>query len=109
MNFLLGKKPTIQAIAEVLEDGRAAANREMNKPKYNDYQGREPIIEILVRVQPENEPPFEAKMKTGLTKTYLLSPGVRVKVKYETAKKDHVTMDDENQAILERNPQIIKK
>jgi hypothetical protein len=109
MNFLFGKKPTSLAFAEVLEDGLAVSNLEMKKAKYNEYAGAEPMLEILVRVQPENEPAFEAKMKAGLTKTYLLKPGVRVKVKYEKAKNQNVTLDDDNQAILERNPQLIKK
>jgi hypothetical protein len=66
-------------------------------------------LEILVRVQPENETPFEAKMKAALTMTYLLMPGVRVQVKYRLRDRRQVTLDDESRAILERNPQLIKK
>jgi hypothetical protein len=106
---LFGKKKTVQALAEVLEDGRAMMNELMKQPKYNNYAGAEPMLEIGVRVQPENEPAFEAKMKTGLTHSYLLKPGVRVQVKYEPSKKQRVTFDDETQAILARNPQLVKK
>ena len=106
---LFGKKKTVQALAEVLEDGRAMMNELMKQPKYNNYAGAEPMLEIGVRVQPEYEPPFEAKMKTGLTHSYLLKPGVHVQVKYEPGKKEHVTFDDEAQAILARNPQLVKK
>ena len=67
------------------------------------------MLEIGVRVQPENEPAFEAKMKTGLTHSYLLKPGVRVQVKYEPGKTQQVTFDDEAQAILASNPQLVKK
>lgn len=109
MNFLFGKKPTLQALAEVLEDGQTISAGEMKKPKYNDYRGAEPMFEIAVRVQPVNEPPFEARMKAGLTKMYLLKPGVRVQVNYDPAKRQKVALDDDVQAILERNPQIIKK
>ena len=109
MNFLFGKKASITALAELIEDGRAIANEEMKKPKYKDYAGAEPVIEVLVRVQPENESAFEATMKAGFSKTYLLKPGVRVKVKYQQAGKQQVTLDDEIQAIMERNPQLIKK
>jgi hypothetical protein len=109
MSFLFGKKATAQALAEVLVDGRAIMNQEMSKAKYNEYSGAEPMLEIAVRVQPENEAAFEAKMKVGLTHSYLLKPGVRVRVKYEPGKNPHVTLDDETQAILERNPQLIKK
>ena len=47
-------------------------------------------------------------MKVSLLKAYLLKPGVRVQVKYDPAKKEQVTMDDEAPAILERNPQLKK-
>jgi hypothetical protein len=47
-------------------------------------------------------------MKVGLLKAYLLKPGVRVRVKYDPAKKEQVTMDDEVPEILERNPQLKK-
>lgn len=108
MSFLFGKKQSAQALAEVLEDGREIMNAEMKRPKYNNYSGREVFIEVAARVQPENEPPFEAKMKVSLLKAYLLKPGVKVRVQYDPAKKEQVTMDDEAPAILERNPQLKK-
>ena len=108
MNFLFGKKQSAQSLAEVLEDGREIMNAEMKKPKYNNYAGREVFIDVSVRVQPDNEPSFEAKMKTSLLKAYLLKPGVRVTVKYDPTRKEQVTMDDEPAAILERNPQLKK-
>ena len=108
MSFLFGKKQNVQALAEVLEDGREIMNAEMKKPKYNNYAGREVFIDIAVRVQPENGPSFESKMKTSLLKAYLLKPGVGVLVKYDPAKKGQVIMDDEAAAILERNPQLKK-
>jgi hypothetical protein len=109
MNFFFKNKQTAQAFAEVLEDGRAITAQEMKKIKYQRQYQNEPVIEIGVRVQPDNEPPFEAKMKAGLTKTHLLMPGVRVKVKYDPSQKQQVTLDDDNQEILKRNPQMIKK
>ncbi len=109
MSPLFGKKQAVQALAEVLEDGRAVMAQEMKKPKYREYAGAEPILEIAVRVQPVDEPAFEARMKAGLSKAYLLAPGVRVQVRYEADKPQHVTLDDEMQAILDRNPQLIKK
>lgn len=108
MSFLFGKKQSVQSLAEVLEDGRKLMNTEMKKPKYNNYAGREVFIDVLVRVQPENEAPYETKMKVSLLKAYLLKPGVRVLVKYDPAKKEQVIMDDEAPAILERNPQLKK-
>ncbi len=108
MSFLFGKKQSVQALAEVLEDGREIMNAEMKKPKYNNYSGREVFIEVTARVQPENEPSFEAQMKVSLLKAYLLKPGVKVRVQYDPAKKEQVTMDDEVPEILERNPQLKK-
>jgi hypothetical protein len=108
MSFLFCKKQTSQTLAEVLEDGREKMNAEMKKPKYNNYSGREVFIDVPVRVQPDNEPTFESKMKTSLLKAYLLKAGVRVRVTYDPAKKEQVNLDDEPAAILERNPQLKK-
>lgn len=109
MSFLFGKKQTVQALAVTLEDGREIANREITKLKYRrDYQN-EPMFDILVRVEPLNEPSFEAKMKTGISKTFLLVSGVRVQVQYDPSNHKQVTIDDEPQSILARNPQLSKK
>lgn len=108
MSFLSRKKQSVEALAEVLEDGREIMNLEMKKPKYNNYSGREVFIDVLVRVQPVNDLSFESKMKASLLKSYLLKPGVRVRVQYDPAKKEQVIMDDEPAQILERNPQLKK-
>ena len=108
MNFLFAKKQPISALAELLEDGRAVMNQELKKAKYNQYAGAEPLLEILVRVFPPNEAPFEARMKAGLSKADLLIAGVRVQVKFEAGKPQSVVLDDEIQTILERNPQLSK-
>ena len=108
MGFLFGKKQTVQALAEVLEDGREKMNAEMKKPKFNNYSGREVLLDLAVRVQPQNEPTFEAKMKVGLLKMHLLKAGVVVRVKYDPRKPDQVEYEDEPQAILDRNPQLKK-
>lgn len=108
MNFLFKKKQNVEALAEVLEDGRELMNVEMKKPKYNSYSGREVFIAVAVRVQPENDSTFESKMKVSLLKAYLLKLGVRVRVQYDPTKKEQVIMDDEPAQILERNPQLKK-
>lgn len=108
MSFLFGKKQSVQSLAEVLEDDREIMNTEMKKPKYNNYSGREVFIDVAVRIQPDNEAPYEAKLKVSLLRAYLLRPGVRVLVKYDPAKKEQVLLDDEAPAILERNPQLKK-
>ena len=108
MSFPFGKKQSVQALAEVLEDGREIMNTEMKKPKYNNYSGREVFIGVGVRIQPDHEAPYEARMKVSLLNAYLLKPGGRVRVKYDPAKREQVTMDDEAAQILERNPQLKK-
>jgi len=108
MGFLFGKKQTSQALAEVLEDGRDKMNAEMKKPKFNTYSGPEVFLDLAVRVQPQNEPSFEAKMKVGLLNMHLLKQGVMVRVKYDPQKPAHVEYDDNPQALLDRNP-LLKK
>jgi hypothetical protein len=109
MNFLFGRKKMRQGQAEVLEDGRALATALMQQPKYNNYAGKEPEIEVAVRVQPQDAPPFEAKMKAGVSRSFLLLPGVLVIVEYNAANNSDVTLADELPAILARNPQLNKK
>jgi len=109
MSFLFGKKQTVQAFAVTLEDGREIANREITKLKYRREYQNEPMFDILVRVEPPNEPPFEAKMKAGISKTFLLVTGVRIQVQYDPTNQRKVTIDDDLQAILARNPQLSKK
>ncbi len=108
MSPLFGKKQFTYALAELLEDGREIFNQEMKKIKYRDYRGKEPLIQILARVQPENEPPFEARIKAGIGNAILFKPGVRLRVRYEPGKQQNVVLEDETQAILDRNPQLIK-
>lgn len=80
----------------------------MKKPKFNNYSGAEVFLELTVRVQPENEPSFESKMKVGLLNMHLLKQGVVVSVKYNPRKPEQVEFADEPQAILDRNPQLKK-
>ena len=100
------KKPAVQAIAELLTDGRATMNELLQKPKYRDYRGAEPTIEVAVRVEPTTAAAFEATLKVGITHAYLLKAGVRVQVKYDPARPQQVAFDDDAQAILARNPQL---
>ena len=108
MNFLFGKKEMVPAMAEVLVDAEKIANEEMKKPRYKNYRGAEVMVDVMVRVQPANEPSFETLMKASTFKTFLLKPGVKVKVQYNQKNRKECTLDDEVQAILDRNPQLKK-
>ena len=105
---LFAKKQTVQALAEILEDGREKMNEEMKKPKFNNYSGPEVFLNVAVRVQPHDQPPYEAKMKVGLLQMYLLKQGVTVRVKYDPRKPGQVEYDDDPQSILERNSHLKK-
>jgi hypothetical protein len=100
------KKQTKRAIAEVLENGEAKANAFMSR--IGGYEGAEVFVDVAVRVQPDDGPPFEAVMKAGLLKCFLIKPGVRVMVEYDSRRKENVKLADELPAILERNPQLKK-
>ena len=105
---LFSKKQTLQALAEVLEDGREKMNEEMKMPKYNSYSGPEVFLDVAVRGQPGGEAPYDAKMKVGLLQMYLLKQGVIVRVKYDPRKPEQVEYDDDPQSMLERNSQLKK-
>ena len=109
MGFLFGKKKMVQSLAEVLENGRDKMNQEMSKTKYNSYSGAEPTVNVAVRIHPEGEAPFETSMKAPLTKSFLLLPGVKVTVEYQSGKAKEVTLIDQPQEILDRNAAILKK
>ena len=109
MNFLFGKKPSQTALAEVLADAEAIANAKMASPKYKNYAGPDVMIDVPVRVLPENEPSYETNMKASVLKAFLLKPGVRVLVTGDVKKQGQVSLTDELPAILERNPQLKKQ
>ena len=108
MGSLFGKKQSAHALAEMLENGRERMQAEMKKPRFQNYSGPEVFLDVAVRVQPQNESSYEAKMRVGLLKMYLLKPGVVVRVKYDPRKPEQVEYDDDAPAILDRNPQLKK-
>lgn len=109
MFSLFGKKEETQAAAEILEDGLAIMNQEVQKAKYNNYKGAEPTLSVKVRVQPTDEAPFEATMQVGMKNSFLLKRGVIVRVKYQKGKTDTVSFDDDTQNVLKSNAGILKK
>jgi hypothetical protein len=66
------------------------------------------FLELAVRVQPQNEPSFDAKMKVGILNMHLPKQGINVQVKYDARKPASVEYDDNPQAILDRNPQLMQ-
>lgn len=109
---LFCNKETAQALAEVREDGEASMDKEFGRMKYQgDTSHRHfkvPTIEVAVRVQAPDGPPFEAKMEAGAQNGILLRPGVKVQVEYHADHHDRVKLLDDLPAILARNPQLQK-
>jgi hypothetical protein len=106
---LLFRKQTKVSLAQVLEDARQITNEEMKKPKYKNYRGPDVFVKIKVKVQPDDSPPVEAELKASILETFLLLPGVVVRVKYDPRHPEDVELDDEPQTILDRNPQLKKQ
>jgi hypothetical protein len=111
---LFGYKQSLTALAEVIEDGRAKVNEETKKKIESSNSGDGGLyfdnttLQLAVRVLPENEEPFEAQMETGFTSAFLLKPGVQVLVKYNPKNKAEVSLVDDYNTIVGRNPQLIK-
>ncbi len=56
------------------------------------YQGEDVWLELPVKVQPSDAPPFDAKMKCKLSQTFLLKAGSQVQVRYDPADKSKVIL-----------------
>lgn len=108
MTPLFGHRQEATALAVTLENGREVATAEMKAKahldKYKRY-GAESTYEVKVRVEPENEPPFEATMKVPGSRIYLMSAGVRIRVKYDGRDKK-VEFSDDPRDVRARNPQL---
>ncbi len=56
------------------------------------YEGEDVWLELPVKVQPSDEPAFDAKMKCKLSQTFLLKAGSQVQVRYDPADKSKVIL-----------------
>jgi hypothetical protein len=56
------------------------------------YQGEDVWLDLPVKVQPTDEPAFEAQMKCRLSQTMLLRAGSEVQVHYDPADKSKVIL-----------------
>jgi hypothetical protein len=65
------------------------------------------MVDVSVRVEPEGSPAFQAVMKAGILRTFVLLPGVRVHVKHKGT--SDVVLDDDDASIPERNAAILKR
>ena len=106
MSLLFWKKITLRAMAVTLANGREIADIAMRGILYRNRSMKEPKFDVAVRVLPQNEPAYDAVMRAPLGKCFLLLPGVTVQVRYDPRRPRIVDLDDEVQAILERNPQL---
>lgn len=64
------------------------------------YEGGDQWLELPVRVQPANEPAYEAKMKCRLTQIMPLRAGNEVSVRYDPSNKNRVVLIGDMMSIL---------
>lgn len=104
-----GSKKRVRATAEVLDDGRAAANAELASPVYRgDTHDRhfDSHVRVRVRVRATDRPPFEGEMKAGIGPAALLLPGVVVNVEFDEKDGGGIELLDDLPSILAANPQL---
>jgi hypothetical protein len=103
--FLFGSsKPDATATAEVLVHGRDAMNETLKSPRYNDYKGAEPMVEVAVRVTDDAGKTWDATMEAGLTVVFLLVPGMKVDVKYASKKPARVFLASTQDELMAAAP-----
>lgn len=102
------KKSPQTATAELVDNGREVADQAMKSAKFNTYKGAEPMFPMRVVVRHADGITWDATMEAGPTTAFLLLPGVRVKVKYDAATPEKVTIDATAPEILADNPQLKK-
>ncbi len=67
------------------------------------YKGRDGWLDIDVEVEPDNDPPFDGKMKCQLTASMALTRGMTVNIRYDPKDKSKILlMDDVNQLFYSR-------
>lgn len=103
--FLFGSsKPDATATAEVLVHGREAMNETLKSPRYNNYKGAEPMVEVAVRVTDEAGKTWDATMEAGLSVVFLLVPGMKVAAKYAKKKPERVFLAATQDELLAAAP-----
>ncbi len=95
-------------IKDVQKNGKATKAVVVSSPKDNmkgvqGYEGRDLRLEVVRRIEPADEAPFEAKMKCQLTRiTFgMLESGMTVNAKYDPAHKERVVLADDPQTLLQ--------
>jgi len=108
MSFLFGKKQkqTVTAMAEVMENGASKVKEWLTNNMDKIGKVEMPMFKILVHVTPEGGSPFDAQMETGRPAIDLMRPGVHVWVNYDPNQKEQVSLVDDVNDILTRNPQL---
>jgi hypothetical protein len=94
-------------LKSVQTNGQAAKAVVLSNPKDNlkgvqGYEGRDMWLEVTARIEPADQPPFEAKMKCQLTQIVfgMLEAGMTVNAKYDPVHKDRVVLVDDQQTLL---------
>jgi hypothetical protein len=99
---------TLGWIKDIQTNGKAAKAVIISNPKGNmnsvkGYKGRDMWLEVVARVEPVDEAPFEAKMKCQLSQIAfgMLEAGMMVNAKCDPNHKDRVVLVDDQQTLLQ--------
>jgi hypothetical protein len=65
------------------------------------YEGADLWLDLPVRVEPEGEQPFEAKMKCRLSQSLVVEAGMKVPVRYDPSRRTRVVLLGDVQTLLE--------
>lgn len=102
-------RPTPGWVKQVQAHGRPAAAVVLADPQEvadlqrgGGYEGRDGWIDVAARVQPADEPPFEAAMKCRLSQALfgMLAAGMTVNVRYDPQDRSRVLLVDDVNTLL---------
>src|SRR5688572_21081826 len=95
-------------IKDVQANGRATKAVVISNPKdhlkgVKGYEGSDMWLDVTARIEPADEPSFEAGMKCQLSQIVfgMLEAGMTVNAKYDPAHKERVVLVDDQNALLQ--------
>lgn len=81
--FLVSQQPEARTSAHPLPAGASAEVKWLRDT--GSRNNHDPVVELTLRVEPDDGPPFEARLRTAISPVRLpsLQPGARVDVRYD--------------------------